>query len=133
VYLLLAGTLPGNPANGDVRLERLFSMFIAPCCWRENLLAHHSPEADALRSEIRKRVADGERDEEIKAVLLARYTGRILSEPEGGKGQWLTWTPLAVGAAGLAIVCGVVKRLAAKPPAGPATEPLVNLGEEWDD
>jgi len=44
------GKALANAANGDPRLERLFSKFMAPCCWRENLLSHSSPFGTAAES-----------------------------------------------------------------------------------
>lgn len=99
-----------NLANGDPRLEKLFSAFIAPCCWRENLLAHSSPTADELRADIRKKVESGFTDDQIKASFLSRYSTRILAMPEGIKGQWLNWTPWLLSAGGMAALSGIVWR-----------------------
>ena len=116
--------LAANPANGDPRKEKLFAMFIAPCCWRENLLAHHSPKADELRAEINKFIEQGRTDEQIRQTLITQYTTRILAVPEGEKGQWLSWTPPAAAVAGLAILAIFIKR-SIRPPAPPA--PGTNL------
>ena len=125
--------LHANTANGDPRLERLYSQFIAPCCWQETLLSHHSPKADELRSEILAMVAAGETDEQIKAALVARYTTRILSEPDGVRGQWLSWIPIAAIIIGLGAVVFAIRRL--RPPR--AATPHADLShlppdEEWD-
>ncbi|OYW12345.1 MAG: hypothetical protein B7X34_01990, partial [Acidobacteriia bacterium 12-62-4] len=102
MYLLLGTALPAaaNLANGDPRLEKLYTSYIAPCCWRENLMVHHSPKADELRASIAAAVKAGKTDEEIRAGLVGEYTIRILALPEGAKGQWLWWTPIAASAAG---------------------------------
>ena len=114
--------LAANPANGDPRKEKLFAMFIAPCCWRENLLAHHSPKADQLRAEINKFIEQGRTDEQIRQTLITQYTTRILAVPDGEKGQWLSWTPPAAAAAGLAILAIFIKRSIRPPaPASPQT------------
>lgn len=105
-----ATALQANPANGDPRLEKLYSQFISPCCWRENLLAHHSPKADELRAAIVRLVAEGRSDEQIKAVFIEEYSIRILALPEGVRGQWLLWTPWLVALAGLGVVTAVIKR-----------------------
>lgn len=125
--------LPANTANVDPRLERLYSQFIAPCCWQETLSTHHSPKADELRSEILSMVAAGQTDEQIKSALVAQYTTRILSEPDGARGQWLSWTPIAVIVIGLGAVVFTIRRLRTPPPATPAAA-LSNLppDEEWD-
>jgi len=115
-FLFVAAIAAGVPvalanlANGDPRLEKLFSMFIAPCCWRENLLVHSSPTADELRADIRKKIEAGLSDDQIKAMFLSRYSTRILAMPEGVKAKWLNWTPWLLSAAGMAALTGIVWR-----------------------
>jgi cytochrome c-type biogenesis protein CcmH/NrfF len=137
LIMALRGSLHANPANGDPRKEKLFSMFIAPCCWRENLLIHHSPKADEMRAEIEKLVATGRTDDEIKKSFVDSYSLRILAMPEGARGQWLSWGPLAAVSAGLGIVVLFVSRSlrrAQQPaPAGSLTANLPDLPDEgWD-
>jgi cytochrome c-type biogenesis protein CcmH len=110
LFLLSPALLMADPAGGDPRLEKLFAKFIAPCCWRENLMAHQSPEADKMRQRIRGMVAEGKTDEEIKQTFLSEYSLRILSEPEGGRGRWLSWTPQATAVAGGAFVTWYIRR-----------------------
>lgn len=97
-------------ANGDPRKERLYAMFIAPCCWRENLAVHQSPKADELRAEIDRMIQAGRSDEEIKNQFIAQHTRRILALPEGASRQWLSWTPAALIAAGLTAVALFISR-----------------------
>jgi cytochrome c-type biogenesis protein CcmH/NrfF len=131
--LSTVGKALANAANGDPRLERLFSNFMAPCCWRENLLVLSSPLADELRTEIRKRVAEGKSDEEIKSHFLSRYTSRILAMPEGAKATWLSWTPGVLIAAGTCAVAAFISRSRKQPAATPAGENLPELPEsEWN-
>ena len=128
-----ATALRANTADGDPRRERLFSQFIAPCSWQETLLSHHLPKADELRSEILAMVAAGETDEQIKAALVARYTTRIFSEPDGVRGQWLSWIPSAAIIIGLGTVVVAIRRLRLPPAATPHAD-LSHLppDEEWD-
>lgn len=100
LILAMPHRLRADLANGDVRKEKLFSRFIAPCCWRENLLVHHSPLADELRAEISRQISAGSSDDEIKQRLVNQYSIRVLAQPDGARGQWLWWTPLAAIAAG---------------------------------
>lgn len=128
-----AGPLRGDPANGDPRLTHLFSSFVAPCCWRENLLTRQSPKADELRADIRRRIAAGDSDNQIKVALLSQYSRRILATPDGPAGRWLTWTPVAVGVAGLAAIALVVHRLRrAHHRPQPATALPLPPDSEWD-
>jgi cytochrome c-type biogenesis protein CcmH/NrfF len=107
-------------------------MFIAPCCWRENLLVHSSPTADELRADIRKKVEAGLSDDQIKRSFLSRYSTRILAMPEGIKAQWLNWTPWLLSAGGLVALSGIVWRSVhrEKPNLAPANLPELPE-EEW--
>ncbi|MEP7366687.1 MAG: cytochrome c-type biogenesis protein CcmH [Acidobacteriota bacterium] len=134
VVLVFTTSMPGNPANGDPRLEKLFQMFISPCCWRENLLVHHSPSADELRAEIRRLAREGRTDNEIKAALIEQHTIRILSFPDGARGKWLSYMPVAVGLAGLGIV-GIVMKRSLRPRGGggpTVTDELPDIEWGWD-
>ncbi len=126
---LAAGPLRGDPSNGDPRLSRLFRSFVAPCCWRENLLTHQSPKADEMRADIRRRIALGHDDGQIKQALLTQYSRRILATPDGSAGHWLTWTPVAACAAGLAALGLILNRLRTQRP--PDALPLPP-DDEWD-
>ena len=109
LYFLMAPiALQANQADGDARLERLFGMFISPCCWRENLLTHASPTADGLRNDIRHQVGASKTDEEIKQYVLSAYSTRVLAMPEGVAGQWLSWMPWIFFAMGLAVISKVI-------------------------
>ena len=97
-------------ANGDPRLEKIFAQFIAPCCWRENLSAHHSPTADELRAQIIGMIAAGPSDGEIRSGIVEQDSIRILSLPDGARGKWLGWTPWLVALGGLFAVVAVIRR-----------------------
>jgi cytochrome c-type biogenesis protein CcmH len=130
--LSTVGKVLANAANGDPRLERLFSKFMAPCCWRENLLVHSSPLADELRAEIRKQVAEGKSDEQIKSHFLFRFTSRILAMPEGAKATWLSWTPWVLLVSGAGAVAAFISRSTKQQTSPPAVETLPELPEtEW--
>jgi cytochrome c-type biogenesis protein CcmH len=136
LYLLLGTALPAaaNMANDDPRLEKLYSTYIAPCCWRENLMVHHSPKADELRASIAAAVKAGKTDDEIRASLIGEYTVRILALPEGAKGQWLWWTPVAATAGGFAALALALRKMKRKEPVAAEATPsdLPELPEtEW--
>jgi cytochrome c-type biogenesis protein CcmH len=133
LYLLLGTALPAaaNLAHNDPRLEKLYSTYIAPCCWRENLMVHHSPKADELRASIAAAVKAGKTDDEIRASLIGEYTVRILALPAGAKGQWLWWTPVAATAVGFAALALALRKMKQKAPEAEPTN-LPELPEtEW--
>lgn len=136
LILAFRGKLNANPANGDPRKEKLFSMFIAPCCLRENLLVPHSPKAYEMRAEIGKWIADGRSDDEIQKQIVGQYSLRILAMPEGARGQWLSWMPMAAVSVGVGPIALFVRRSLHNSQSvspSPATGLLPDLPEEeWE-
>ena len=107
IFLAIAPLALGRYGGENPRLERLFSTFISPCCWRENLTVHDSDIAHELRRQIQTMVGDGRSDDEIKAVLVKQYTRQILAIPDGSQGVWLFLTPwlaLLAGSVGVMIL-----------------------------
>lgn len=116
--------LRADPAHGDPRLEKLFTTFMAPCCWRGNLLVHQSPKAEELRADIVKLIAAGKSDDEIKVAYVQRYSQRILAMPEGTRGQLLSWAPALATGGGIAAVALAIQRMRTPAlPANPADLP----------
>jgi cytochrome c-type biogenesis protein CcmH/NrfF len=131
VAFLFLPSAQASYGQGDPRLEKLYTSFMAPCCWRDNLAEHSSPEAESLRGRIATMVRDGESDGTIQAKLVAEYGQRILTLPEGATRQWLFWTPWLMGAAGLAAIFAWMRR--SRSHALPANGlPPADLPEGWD-
>ncbi len=128
--VFLAVPAQGAYGEGNPRLQRLYSEFIAPCCWRENLTSHQSPAADQLRSRVATMTQDGHTDEEIRGVLVAEFGKRILSLPEGQARTWLFWTPAFLLALGATSLVWFLRRIRQAPVqlAGPMAE----LEPGWD-
>lgn len=117
----------------DPRLQKLFSTFIAPCCWRENLTLHDSEIAREMRDRIRTMVREGRSDDEIKAVFVRQYTKRILALPEGSSGTWLFLTPWLAFLAGVAVIVLVMRHLRTRSTAPLAAGlPPAKLEDGWD-
>jgi len=110
--VFIAIVLLAMPVYGaeNARLEKLYSTFMSPCCWQQNLRVHQSPVADQLREEIQTMVRDGRSDEEIKAAFIRQYTKRILAIPEGPEAWWLYLTPGVAMAAGLVFLLVQLRR-----------------------
>ena len=135
-FVAASTLLHAGASEGDPRKEKLFTMFIAPCCWRGNLDNHSSPKVDELRAEIERQIAAGRTDEQIKQDFIERYSIRILAEPEGAYQKWLSWTPILAVLGGIAILGYFIRRsIRNAPPAEPppaATDNLPDLPEtEW--
>lgn len=130
VMLAAAALLHADMAGGDPRKEKLFGSFIAPCCWRENLLVHHSPLADEMRAEIEQMVTAGRSDDEIRQVFVQRHTVRVLAMPEGVRRQWLMWMPVLMLLVGAGLVVRYIGRKL-RPAAAIVTLSVLSLHGEW--
>jgi cytochrome c-type biogenesis protein CcmH/NrfF len=118
--------------EGNGRLEKLYASFISPCCWRENLMAHHSPAADQLRSRIGGMVNDGKTDDAIEQTLVAEFGKRILALPEGTPRVWLFWTPVMLLLAGAVSVAWWLTRMRQSPAPQAYQGPPAELEPDWD-
>ena len=65
ITLLLAASIAyAGYGAGDPRLSKLYSSFMAPCCYGGDLTNHSSPTADELRHRIAGMVKEGQSDEQ---------------------------------------------------------------------
>jgi cytochrome c-type biogenesis protein CcmH len=90
-------------AAQQTRYDKLTHVLIAPCCWREPIATHRSPEALQMLDEVKQLVVAGRSEEEIKANYVRRYGARILADPPGMEGQWLYALPVSLFAVAVAL------------------------------
>jgi cytochrome c-type biogenesis protein CcmH len=77
--MLLVGTLRADDQEAEARaIERLL---VAPCCFRQAVVDHFSPEADQVRQEVRRLLAEGKERQEILDLYVARYGTAVLVKP----------------------------------------------------
>jgi cytochrome c-type biogenesis protein CcmH len=99
----------GSESSASAR--RMEERLLAPCCWRESLARHQSPQAETARAELRELIDSGNSEVEIIDIFVARYGERILREPRGGPAVWLTIVPILAIAAGTLLVIGYIVHL----------------------
>jgi cytochrome c-type biogenesis protein CcmH len=76
----LAGSLsPAQQRHADI----LYTRYVAPCCWRQSVAVHPSPEGLEVKRRIDTELLEGRSDSEIKEDLIRTYGHGILMEPEG--------------------------------------------------
>lgn len=80
------------------RYDKVTHALIAPCCWREPIAVHRSPEALQMLDEVKQLVMDGHSEDEIKGIYVARYG---CSNPGGPSGERRA---VALHASGLALL-----------------------------
>jgi cytochrome c-type biogenesis protein CcmH len=68
------------PAAGEAVL---MARLLAPCCYTQTLDVHESPDAAALRAEVRGRLRSGESAASIESDFVARYGERVRALPAG--------------------------------------------------
>jgi cytochrome c-type biogenesis protein CcmH len=111
------------------RALRLKQKLMAPCCWAEPVAGHNSPAAQEMRTEIDRLVAAGVSDAAIVEKFKAQYGSRILAEPDGSAGLWLTTIPIVltlVGAAWVVLLLRKWKR--GQPPPAQALPSVPEVG-----
>ncbi len=104
--------------------RRLEAELVAPCCWTQQVSVHQSPAADAIRRDIRRKLAAGLTPQAIRDGYVAEYGERILAEPPArGFSRALYVLPvvlLVLSAAGLAALVRRMARREMPLPAAPA-------------
>ena len=115
VFALLAGSAL---AQEDLELSRaraaheLSSELMSPYCPGRTLAECPSPDAGAVREEIREALRAGESAEAIRARIEARFGERVIGVPTSTLG-WLT--PILALVAGAVALVLVLRRMVARP------------------
>lgn len=102
VLVIMAAHAAAPTAEQRVRIQKLETMLLAPCCYSEVVSRHGSEVAQTMRREIQAWVLAGKTDREIVNVYKQRHGERVLIEPEGAAWWWsnlVPWVMLAIGSA----------------------------------
>lgn len=118
----------------DVALEtqakHLETLLIAPCCWRQPISEHQSPEASQMQSEIRQMLSEGKTEQQILDHYVEIRGARILSiPPQQGFNRMSFLMPIFFGVVGLAVV-GTLLRKWQRHPVGKSS---AAVGDEPQD
>jgi cytochrome c-type biogenesis protein CcmH len=115
--LLLAAAVstPVLPPELERQARELEAMFVAPCCWSQQVSVHQSPAADEVRQDIRRRLARGETREQIINDYVVQFGERILVVPpaRGYKLALYLLPPFLLVTSGAGIVV-LVRRMTAR-------------------
>jgi cytochrome c-type biogenesis protein CcmH len=105
VVVLVVRSRPDN--SPAARANRLEHQLACPVCEGQSVFDSNSPQSNAIRDDIPKRIAAGQSDAEIRAFYVSRYTEKILETPSNSGLGIVAWgvPALAVilGAAGIVI------------------------------
>ena len=116
--LVLVGALAvgsrgdSGPPTEDQRVQRISSVIRCPTCRGLSADQSDAPSAEAIRDEVRRRVAEGETDAQIKSYLVSRYGEDILLQPRSK----LVWAlPVGGGVAAVGGLALLLRRRRARP------------------
>jgi len=96
--LVIGGARPGGgPKSAAARTEAIAGDLRCPVCQGLSIADSHSPTAEAIKEDIRRRVDAGESDAAIKRHYIDSYGEWILLRPDASGVGALVWV-LPVGA-----------------------------------
>lgn len=140
IVLALAAAATVSAQDREHAARELEAMLIAPCCFTQQVSVHHSPAADEVRQDIRKRLEAGQTRDQILQAYVGQYGTRILAEPPvAGAGKLLyalSALGFAIAGAILVVVLRRVTRRRAKagePTTGAAGAADERYAERLDD
>ncbi len=81
----------GGPRTNAERVADLSAELRCPTCRGQSVLESDAPAAAAIRTEIARRIDEGQGEEEIKAYLVDRFTPSILLTPPRSGVAALVW------------------------------------------
>ena len=103
--LAVGATDDGGPRTPEERLRSIAASVRCPTCAGQSVLESDASAAKAVRTDIARRIAEGQSDEEIRAYLVSVYGDRILLTPPrsgiGGMVWVLPVVAMVAAAAGL--------------------------------
>lgn len=106
--LVIATQVDGPPRTNEDRVRALSEDFACPTCDGQSVAESNAVVAQEIRLEIRRRVDDGQTDEEITDSLIASFDESIDLRPRASGIVGLVWALpvffMVFGVAGLAAV-----------------------------
>ncbi len=131
VFALLAGS--GFAQDDDLEVQRaraaheLSRELMSPYCPGRTLADCPSPDAGAVREEIREALRTGELPAAIRSRIEARFGEKVIGVPTSTLGWSL---PIAMLVAGAFVLVLVLRRALARPGTPPRVSPEVAAGLE---
>ena len=116
IFMLMGTPLKAyQPPLADPAMEARFQALILELrcmeCQNQSLSDSNAPLAQDLRREVRKMMAQGDSDEQIKTFLVARYGDYVLYQPPLKQATVLLWVgPFLLVMLGLGLIIVLVRR-----------------------
>jgi cytochrome c-type biogenesis protein CcmH len=91
VLALVVGSWPHGSATLESRARAIDSKLRCPSCESQSVASSDSPSANAIRIEVRRRLGQGQSEDQITDYLVGRYGEDILLEPSRSGIGALVW------------------------------------------
>lgn len=119
VALVRAGVSDGPPTTSEERVRAIAATLKCPTCRSQSVAGSDSAAARAIRTDIARRVSDGESADHIRAAVAATYGNDVLLTPSGSGLEGLVWIlPVIALVLGLAGLAAAFARWRRTPPTG---------------
>ena len=101
--LAVGARTDGGPRTDEERVTDLTASFQCPTCRGQSVRDSNAPVAAAIRSDVARRVDEGQSDDEIREAVVNRYGEEVLLNPPATGVAALVWVlPVAALVAALA-------------------------------
>lgn len=97
VAALVVGTRPDGTRTDEERAADIAESIACPACNGQSVASSDAIASQNIRTEIERRVAEGESDGEIRAAFAARFGDDILLNPPRSGTAGLVWVIPVVG------------------------------------
>lgn len=127
--LIVGSQRHGPPPSLAERVDAVAVGVCCPVCGGQNVADSNTYAAQAIKTDITRRLRSGETGAQIRAYLVSRYGTRILeSPPASGISGLVWWVPaVAIPAAGIGLLVALRRsRPAPAPPLSEADRALVD-------
>ncbi len=133
-----SGAFSSSPPSPAQRAAALESVIRCPTCEDLSVADSSAEAAVTVRATIRRLVARGESDQQIKDYLVARYGAAIILDPPASGWSLLVWVlPIAGGVAAFGVLAWVLvnrrRQAPADPTAAAAAEERAEASAGLDD
>jgi cytochrome c-type biogenesis protein CcmH len=81
----------GSPRTGEERVRAIAASLKCPTCRSQSVADSDSAAARAIRTEIARRVTEGESADEIRSAIAATYGDDVQLVPSGSGVEGLVW------------------------------------------
>lgn len=123
VALVRAGTSDGPPRSAAERVYDIADTIKCPTCRSQSVAGSDSAAARSIRTEIARRVGDGESADEIRSAIAATYGDDVLLTPRSSGVEGIVWgLPVLALVVGLAGVTAAFARWRRSPPTSATDE-----------